>query len=103
MRHDANICMRVVNHFTKKKIPILTVHDSMIIRYDQTEALRMAMRDSFRKEFTKIDFEPNLDSTEIGEDELKHLEPSERFTKLKQNKLTNKESKQIEKLFKEID
>ena len=78
--------MRVVNHFTEKEIPILTVHDSMIIRYDQTEALRKAMRDSFRNEFTKIDFEPNLDSTEIGEDELKHLEPSERFTKLKQTK-----------------
>lgn len=88
MRHGSNICMAVINYFAERKTPILSVHDSMIIPYDQTTALREKTLEAFRKEFLRCTFEPRLESAAIGEDELKDVVPTDRFMQLKQTKRT---------------
>tara|TARA_B110000483_G_scaffold145071_1_gene173172 strand:+ start:2909 stop:3379 length:471 start_codon:yes stop_codon:yes gene_type:complete len=43
MRLDGEIAMAVVNHFTEKGIPILSVHDSFIIYCEKSIELKEAM------------------------------------------------------------
>ena len=50
MSTDAKITERVISHFTNQGIPILTIHDSYIIRIQNREELWMALVDAFEKE-----------------------------------------------------
>lgn len=97
MRHDSNICMSVINHFTERRVPVLSVHDSIIIRFDETIALQERMLVAFHNEFPECPFQPKLDSADTGEDELRHLEPIERFGQLKQTPETPGYKKRFER------
>jgi len=97
MRHDSNICMSVINYFTERKTPILSVHDSMIIRITETIPLQERMLVAFHKEFPECRFEPKLVSADTGEDELRHLEPIDRWGQLKHTPETPGYKKRFER------
>ncbi|MEI2636656.1 MAG: hypothetical protein V9E92_07410 [Methylotenera sp.] len=44
---DSRIAEKVINHFTKLKIPVLCVHDSFVITADKAQDLLEVMRQSF--------------------------------------------------------
>ena len=69
MKIDGNITARIINHFTLKKLPILTVHDSYITSYDLTGELRTAMNQSIKEELNG--FEVNIDQDFIGIDQIR--------------------------------
>ena len=69
MKIDGNITARVINHFTLKKLPILTVPDSYITSYDLTGELRSVMNKSIRDELNG--YEINIDQDYIGIDQIR--------------------------------
>ena len=50
MAIDGNITTRLIEHFTYKNVPILTVHDSYIVEFEYEEELIRVMNDAFAKE-----------------------------------------------------
>jgi hypothetical protein len=62
---------------------LLSVHDSMIVRMTETIPLRERMLVALHNEFPECPFESKLVSSDTGEDELRHLEPIERWGQLK--------------------
>lgn len=44
---DAKIALRIINHFNKKRIPVLAIHDSFIVAERYTNELRTAMEESY--------------------------------------------------------
>ena len=69
MKIDGNITSRIINHFTLRKLPILTVHDSYITSYDLTGELRTAMNQSIKEELNG--YEINIDQDFIGIDQIR--------------------------------
>ena len=69
MKIDGNITAKIINHFTSKKLPILTVHDSYITSYDLTGELRTAMNQSIKEELNG--YEINIDQDYIGIDQIR--------------------------------
>jgi len=49
MNKDAQIALDIVNHFVKKNIPILAVHDSFIVQKKYQSALRETMKRIYKK------------------------------------------------------
>ena len=50
MAIDGNITSRLIEHFTNKNIPILTVHDSYIVEFEYEDELIRVMNDACDKE-----------------------------------------------------
>jgi hypothetical protein len=50
MALDGNITTRIIKHFTDRDEPILTVHDSYIVRYGQEEEVSEAMQEAVKQE-----------------------------------------------------
>jgi len=48
-RQDSEIATGVIEHFTKKKIAVLTIHDSFIIDFRHLEELKTVMTEQYRK------------------------------------------------------
>jgi hypothetical protein len=69
MKIDGNITSRIINHFTIKSLPILTVHDSYITSYDLTGELRTTMNQSIKEELNG--YEINIDQDYMGVDQLR--------------------------------
>jgi hypothetical protein len=49
MNLDGQITERIINAFTDRDVPILTIHDSYIVPVDEEEALEDAMREAFEE------------------------------------------------------
>ena len=49
MRQDSDIAEIIISQFTEEDIPVLTIHDSFIIQWDQAEKLRERMFAAFEK------------------------------------------------------
>ncbi len=89
MRIDSDITHEVVKHFTERRRPILTVHDSYIIPFDHTGELRSEMEKAFKKRFG---FKPNLTQEFRGMDEARMLmrDPLTTFDPMKGVKRTKR-------------
>jgi hypothetical protein len=72
MNLDAQIAARLINVYTAANIPILCVHDSFIVPYDQTGRLRSAMKNASRG---VVGVGLEVDSKEAGLDEMKKTAP----------------------------
>lgn len=49
MHLDAKIALDIVEEFTSRNIPILSIHDSFIVTKDKRDELEIVMRDSYKK------------------------------------------------------
>ncbi|MBT5203868.1 MAG: hypothetical protein HOL98_10485 [Gammaproteobacteria bacterium] len=77
MNIDGKITSRVINHFTKKRKPILTVHDSYITPQDQTGELRTAMTEAVKAELNG--YVIKIDQDGIGMDQIRAFQSMERW------------------------
>lgn len=69
MAIDGRITASVMNHFTKKHIPILSIHDSYITSYEHTGLLRTQMNEATKNELNG--FEINIEQEGIGVDQVR--------------------------------
>ena len=83
MAVDGRITARVINHFTKKQIPVLTVHDSYITPYTHTGELRRVMNDAVAEELKG--FKINIDQEGVGIDQLQAFKNMDRINALDYN------------------
>ena len=83
MAVDGRITARVINHFTKKQIPVLTVHDSYITPYTHTGELRRVMNDAVAEELKG--FKINIDQEGAGIDQLQAFKNMDRTNALDYN------------------
>ena len=77
MNIDGKITARVIKHFTKKRQPILTVHDSYITPQDQTGELRTAMTEAVKAELNG--YVIKIDQDGIGSDQIRAFQSMERW------------------------
>ena len=68
MRVDGRITAKVINHFTKKNIPILSIHDSYIIQNQHSGQLIKVMNKAVAEELN--DFKINIDQEGISRDQI---------------------------------
>ena len=83
MNIDGRITAKVINHFTKKNIPVLTVHDSYINPYTHTGELRRVMNDAVAEELKG--FKINIDQEGVGIDQLQAFKNMDRINALDYN------------------
>ena len=69
MAMDGRITAKIINHFTEKNIPILTVHDSYIINHEYSGELRKVMNDATEEELGG--FKINIKQDTIGIDQYR--------------------------------
>jgi len=80
MKVDGRITARVINHFTKKNIPVLTVHDSYITQEHHSGELRRVMNDAVAEELNG--FKINVDQEGIGRDQVQAFKNMDRANTL---------------------
>ena len=68
MNVDGRITSKLINHFTKKNIPVLTIHDSYVISDEHSGELRTTMNKVVAEELNG--FKINLDQEGIGRDQI---------------------------------
>ena len=68
---EARIAARVINHFVKKDIAILTIHDSYIVQFGKDEELIAVMNRATVDELNG--FQINLDAETVSLGEIKQL------------------------------
>ena len=68
MNVDGRITTKIINHFTKKNIPVLTIHDSYVIPDIHPGELRTIMNKAVTEELNG--FKINLDQEGIGRDQI---------------------------------
>ena len=68
MNVDGRITTKIINHFTKKNIPVLTIHDSYVIPDIHSGELRTIMNKAVTEELNG--FKINLDQEGIGRDQI---------------------------------
>ena len=68
MNVDGRITAKIINHFTKKNIPVLTIHDSYVIPDIHSGELRTIMNKAVTEELNG--FKINLDQEGIGRDQI---------------------------------
>ena len=68
MKVDGRITSKVINYFTKKNIPVLTIHDSYITPHTHTGELRKVMNDAVTEELNG--FKINIDQEGVGLDQI---------------------------------
>jgi hypothetical protein len=80
MNVDGRITAKVINHFTKKNIPVLTVHDSYITQEHHSGELRRVMNDAVAEELNG--FKINVDQEGIGRDQVQAFKNMDRANTL---------------------
>jgi len=80
MNVDGKITASVINHFTKKNIPILTIHDSYIVQNKYSGELKSVM-DKFVAEQLN-GFHINIDQEGIGADQIQTFKNIDRTNAL---------------------
>ena len=80
MEVDGRITAKVINHFTKKQIPVLTVHDSYITPHTHTGELRRVMNDAATEELNG--FKINIDQEGVGLDQIQAFRNMDRANAL---------------------
>jgi hypothetical protein len=65
MKIDSRICGKIRNCFLKKKLGIISLHDSFVVDADHEQLLIDTMISAF-KETLKCDFAPPLKIIELG-------------------------------------
>ena len=73
MAIDGNITTRLIEHFTYKNIPILTVHDSYIVEFEYEDELIRVMNDACAKELGVTDFKIKSEKV-VTPTSLRHLQ-----------------------------
>ena len=63
MAVDGNITTRLIEHFTYKNVPILTVHDSYIVEFEYEDELIRVMNDACKRELGITDFKIKSEKT----------------------------------------
>ena len=79
MAVEARIAARVINHFVKKDIPILTIHDSYIVQFGKDEELIEVMNRATVDELNG--FQINLDAETVSLGAIKQLGAMETMDK----------------------
>ena len=80
MHIDGRITAKVIEHFTKKNIPILSIHDSYITQNKYSGELRKVMKDMVTKELNG--FEINIDQQGVGLDQIQAFKNQDRANAL---------------------
>ena len=80
MAVDGRITARVINHFTKRQIPVLTVHDSYITPHTHTGELRRVMNDAVTEELNG--FKINIEQEGVGLDQIQAFKNTDRANAL---------------------
>jgi hypothetical protein len=80
MNIDGRITTKVINHFTKKQIPVLTVHDSYITQEHHSGELRRVMNNAVAEELNG--FKINVDQEGIGSDQIQAFKNMDRANTL---------------------
>ena len=80
MKVDGRITAKVINHFTKKNIPVLSIHDSYVIQSQYTGELRTVMRKAVAEELDVLEI--NMNQEGIGRDEIQALQNMDRANAL---------------------
>ena len=83
MNVDGRITARIINHFTKKNIPVLTIHDSYVIPDAHSGELRTLMNKVVAEELNG--FKINLDQEGIGRDQIQAFKNMDRANALDYN------------------
>ena len=68
MNVDGRITSKLINHFTKKNIPVLTIHDSYVVSNEHSGELRTTMNKVVAEELKG--FKINLDQEGVGRDQI---------------------------------
>ena len=80
MRVDGRITAKVINHFTNKNIPILSIHDSYIIQNQHSGQLIKVMNKAVAEELN--DFKINIDQEGISRDQIQTFKNMDRANAL---------------------
>ena len=83
MNVDGRITAKVINHFTSKGIPILSVHDSYITQHHHTGELRRVMNKVVREELKG--YKINIDQEGVGLDQIRAFQNMDRANSLDYN------------------
>ena len=83
MNVDGRITAKIINHFTKKNIPVLTIHDSYVIPDIHSGELRTIMNKAVTEELNG--FKINLDQEGIGRDQIQAFMNMDRANTLDYN------------------
>lgn len=83
MNVDGRITTKIINHFTKKNIPVLTIHDSYVIPDVHSGELRTIMNKAVTEELNG--FKINLDQEGIGRDQIQTFMNMDRANALDYN------------------
>ena len=76
MNIDGQITAKVINHFTNKHIPVLSIHDSYIVPNNLSGELRKVMNEAVREALGG--FEINIDQEGIGFDQIQSFRNMDR-------------------------
>jgi hypothetical protein len=80
MNIDGKITARVIDHFTKKKVPILTIHDSYITPQNYSGELNKVMNESVAEELNGMIIK--IDQEGIGTDQIQAFKNMDRSNSL---------------------
>ena len=80
MKVDGRITAKVINYFTKRQMPVLTVHDSYITQHQHSGELRRVMNETVTKELNG--FKINIDQEGIGFDQIQTFKNLDRANEL---------------------
>lgn len=80
MAVDGRITSKVINYFTQKNIPVLTVHDSYITPHTHTGELRRVMNEAVTEELKG--FKINIEQQGVGLDQVQAFKNSDRTNTL---------------------
>ena len=83
MHMDGRITAKVIEHFTNKNIPILSIHDSYITQNQHTGELRKVMNKVVAEELNG--FKINIDQELIGSDQVQAFKNQDRANALDYN------------------
>lgn len=71
MAIDGRITAKIINHFTKRNIPILTIHDSYILDHEYSGELRTVMNKAIKEELGEYNI--NIKQDKIGIDQYRYF------------------------------
>ena len=83
MKVDGRITAKVINHFTNKEIPILSIHDSYITQHHHSGELRRVMNKVVMEELNG--YKINIDQEGVGSDQIQAFQNMDRANDLDYN------------------
>jgi len=66
MAVEARVAARVINHFVKRDLPILTIHDSYIVQFGKDEELIKAMNRATKEELKGYQINLDVETVSLG-------------------------------------